>query len=66
MPQNQMLFCDNGHRAICYVSEPCPMCFLDGEMRKVESTNSYLNSQIDEMRIELEDLREKAKAHRII
>jgi transcription initiation factor IIE alpha subunit len=61
-----MTFCDNGHDPVCYVSEHCPACKRDVKVSELQSANDYLNSQVDEMRIELEDLREKAKAHRLI
>lgn len=62
----RMTFCDNGHDPVCYVSEHCPACKRDVKVSELQSANDYLNSQVDEMRIELEDLREKAKAARLI
>jgi hypothetical protein len=61
-----MTFCDNGHEAVCYVGTHCPACKRDVKVSELQSANDYLNSQVDEMRIELEDLRQKAKLYRIL
>lgn len=61
-----MTFCDSGHDPVCYVGAHCPACEKGKELLDLVSTNGYLNSQVDEMRIELEDLRQKAKLYRIL
>jgi hypothetical protein len=55
----ELNFCDKGHPGVSFAIEDCPVCTRTDEV-------NYLNTRIDEMRIELEDLKEKAKLHRII
>jgi hypothetical protein len=59
-------FCDAKHPGVSFAAERCPVCVVVDLNNEMADQVGYLNTQIDELRIELEDLKEKAKLHRII
>ncbi len=61
-----MLLCDDGHEEICYVGGSCPLCEmvnerdqLKGKLIDTESECSELDAENNELKDEVEGLKEK-------
>jgi hypothetical protein len=62
----ELRFCDAKHPGVSFAAERCPVCVVVDLNNEMADQVEYLNTRIDELLIELEDLKEKAKLHRII
>lgn len=77
----ELSFCDNGHPGVSFVKGPhttfnwpnsvviperCPVCSKADEVAEITTENAYLKTKVDEMKVEISDLRALAKKHRLL
>jgi hypothetical protein len=59
-------FCDAKHPGVSFAAERCPVCVVVDLNNEMADQVGYLNTQIDELRTDLNDFRALAKKHRLI